>query len=261
MARQRPPRLGEVVHSERKLQHHAAICPHCGTLTTYYPVSDAAAEQVRVPGVNLGRTIAVLTAACRTCNGLIVYAFGCQRQEDEQIVVGALIWPLDSRPDHAPTSVDTNIRTAYDQARAILPLSAMGAAVLARRALQHVIRKKLAIVKSRLFDEIEEAVARDELAQPTRQALHHVREIGNWGAHPNIDQAQTIIEVSREEAEYTLDALEMLFHDLYVAPDRIAAMEARIHGRKLGARSAPDTTGAEGSGRGSSAPPEQMHSE
>jgi hypothetical protein len=95
-----------------------------------------------------------------------------------------------------------------------------------------VVRTKLKIVKKTLFDEIAEAVTRPELSMPTRSALDHVRQIGNWGAHPVEDQASAIIDVTPEEAEYTLQVLEMLFHDLYVVPQQIATMQAKIQKKK-----------------------------
>jgi len=112
--------------------------------------------------------------------------------------------------------------------------SPMAAAVLARRCLQHVIRAKLGIEKDNLFQEISEAATREELSMPTRKALDHVRHFGNWGAHPVQDQASQIIEVTPEEAEYTLQVLELLFEDLYVKPLKIATMAAKIEDKKEG---------------------------
>ncbi|MBK9975389.1 MAG: DUF4145 domain-containing protein [Planctomycetes bacterium] len=108
----------------------------------------------------------------------------------------------------------------------------MAAAVLARRCIQHLIRIKLAIKKRDLFQEIEEAVKRPELTKPTQDSLHHVREIGNWSAHPSTDQAETIIDVDAADAEYTIDVVELLFVDLYVTPAHAAAMRARIDAKK-----------------------------
>jgi len=165
------------------------------------------------------------------CSGLVI---GVSGYEGPGHAAGELLWPLDTWADRAPDKLDKDIRKAYDEARAVLPLSSMAAAVLARRCLQHVIRRKLGIERARLFDEIAEAEKREELAKPTRESLHHVREIGNWGAHPSVDQANTIIDVDRGEATYTLEALEMVFQDLYAAPARIKAMARHIGKRKKG---------------------------
>jgi hypothetical protein len=95
-----------------------------------------------------------------------------------------------------------------------------------------VIREKLGIKKKTLFEEIQEAATREELAKPTRDSLDDVRRIGNWGAHPVEDQANTIIEVTGEEAEYTLEVLELLFNDLYVVPSHIQSMQAKMKAKQ-----------------------------
>jgi hypothetical protein len=143
-----------------------------------------------------------------------------------------LIWPRSVPPDRSPLGMEPHFQSIYDQARNVLDMSPMAAAVLARRCLQHVIRKKLGITKRNLFEEIAEAVTRPDLSMPTRSALDHVREIGNWSAHPVEDQGAAIIDVTQEEAEYTLGVLEMLFHDLYVIPQQIATMQAKIQKKK-----------------------------
>jgi hypothetical protein len=124
------------------------------------------------------------------------------------------------------------IEQAYDEARAVLSASPQAAAVLARRCVQHVIRERLGITEKTLFLEIAKAVLRPEPTKPTRDALDHVRQIGNFGAHPDFDQANQLIEVTREEAEYTLEVLELLFNDLYVVPARTSLMGSRISAKK-----------------------------
>ena len=100
-----------------------------------------------------------------------------------------------------------------------------------------MIRTKLKIKRNRLFDEIAEALRSDELSKNTRDSLDHIRTIGNWAAHPETDQANAIIEVTSEEASYTLDVLELLFDDLYTKPAKVAAMHSSI-GKKKAAETA-----------------------
>ena len=85
-----------------------------------------------------------------------------------------------------------------------------------------------------LFQEIEGAIAKDDLSKPTKAAIHHVREIGNWGAHPNEDQASVLIEVTEDEARYTLEVVELLFNDLYVTPQKVASMGIAIGQKQTG---------------------------
>ena len=226
-------KLGYRFKDAGSLKDLTALCPHCGAFTVFDPINTVN-HHVYAPGGDPVHVQIIETACCRGCQGLAVGVAWAEHSRR----FGRLLWPLERWRDAAPSDLEPEIRQAYDEARAILPLSPMGAAVLARRCLQHVIRTKLDIQKRTLFDEIEEAVKLDNLSKSTRDALHHVRDIGNWGAHPSTDEAETIIDVRPGEAEYTLEALEMVFADLYVAPARAAAMSKRIEDRKSGGSAA-----------------------
>lgn len=58
--------------------------------------------------------------------------------------------------------------------------------------------------------------------------MDHVRQIGNFGAHPDIDQSGLLVRVSEEEAVYTLFVLELLFDDLYRQSDLVDQMTKRL---------------------------------
>jgi hypothetical protein len=181
---------------------------------------------------------AVMVARCPSCQGLVIgFYFNDNRFPSlpgvpTMLGTGQLIWPIDVRPDHAPDGLESPAKNTYAEARRILPFSPMGAAVLCRRCLQHVIRTKFGISKKTLHEEIGEAIKRPELSKNTQGTLDHIRTIGNWGAHPSVDQASTIIEVTPEEADYCLDVLELLFEDLYVRPKTTAAMAAKLKAKK-----------------------------
>lgn len=65
-----------------------------------------------------------------------------------------------------------------------------------------------------------------------------MREFGNFSAHPRADKsdkvtlsedpARVLAEVTTEQAEYTIQVIERLFEDLYVAPRATAGMDALI---------------------------------
>lgn len=230
MAKPKTPTLSEAFKQGQGFAQSAATCPHCSAVSVLRPLGHTGCN-LPWPGRAAAKIDTVRPGYCVNCSGLVI---GVSGYEGPGHPVGELLWPLDTWPDRAPDNLDKDIRKAYDEARAVLALSPMAAAVLARRCLQHVIRRKLGIERARLFDEIAEAEKREELAKPTRNALHHVRNIGNWGAHPTVDQASTIIDVKRGEAAYTLEALEMVFDDLYVAPARTKAMAHHIARRKRG---------------------------
>ena len=219
------PTLSSEFAGKGSFHNLPALCPHCGAYVVFQAVNvaDVGESWLLIDGY---RIIAILIGQCPGCNGLVV---GICTAGDRR-----LIWPPSLPPDRSPPDLDPEYKVVYNQARQVFSISPMAAAVLTRRCLQHVIRTKLGITKANLFEEIVEAVKSDNLTKATRDALDHIREIGNWGAHPIQDQANQIIEVTPEEAEYTLHVLELLFHDLYVTPARIAEMDAKVRGKKGG---------------------------
>jgi hypothetical protein len=114
------------------------------------------------------------------------------------------------------------------EARKVLADSPNASALLARRCLQQVLRRKLKISPASLAKEVEEARKCPDLTAPTKNAFDHIRLIGNSAAHPDGDPAMQMFDVTGHDAEYTLGVLELLFNDLYVTPARTAAMEARL---------------------------------
>lgn len=217
-----------------------ATCPHCGTKVVYVPVdvcnwvAKYATNFNESPMVDGNPVCSLHAFKCPHCRALVLTAatFGRDDSGDGAASVTDL-YPLPVRPDAAPSVLEPFIRQSYDEARRVLSMSPMSAAVLARRCVQHVIRAKMGITLKTLFAEIQEAVKSPLLTLPIKQSLDHVRQIGNWGAHPvENDQAQTLIEVTPEEAEYTLAVLEALFDDLYVAPARAARMGALLKAKK-----------------------------
>jgi hypothetical protein len=222
--------LADAVKGWPSLAGKPMTCPHCGTLCS--PVDESWTNFINLgngPRIDGDIVLTVGGGRCPACSGLLTIATVLKPRDDSRALL--LLWPRDVRPDRSPQDLDAGIKKAYDESRQVLSLSPQAAAALSRRCLQHAIREKLGIKKKTLFEEIAEAILRDELSRNTRESLDHIRQIGNWAAHPSLDQAETIIDVTTEEASYTIDVVELLFHDLYVQPAKIQMMKASIANR------------------------------
>lgn len=218
------------VVKNRKLENFdglSGICPRCGTVAGFDPIGSFGAT-TKMHG-KAGRS--VFGGKCRSCAELVLGVSWYENEFKGIVVYAELVWPATTPPDRAPSDVEPSIRKAYDEAREIVGVSPQGAAVLARRCVQHAIREKLGIKCRTLFDEILKAAVHPDLTRPTREALDHVRKIGNWGAHPDYDQAAMLVEVTREEANYTLGVVELLFEDLYRLPAKTAAMLSSLNAK------------------------------
>ncbi|MCG3127426.1 MAG: hypothetical protein CHACPFDD_02286 [Phycisphaerae bacterium] len=222
--------LKEAFEGTGKFEHYPAYCPHCGIAVQYHaPLWTGGLHDKQMQ--HAGRLVQNIgIGRCPSCQQFAIGVATIDNPSDQR-PKWHYLWPLGVLPDKAPAGVDPDAKRAYDEARAVFSLSSRAAAILARRALQRVIREKLKIEKRTLFEEIEEAVKLPDLSRPTREAIGHIREFGNWGAHPlkdKSDPAETLLDVTAEQARYTIQVLELVFHDLYELPTQIAAMKAQI---------------------------------
>lgn len=140
---------------------------------------------------------------------------------DESIKYHTLMpeYSLKQQPSFIPKSLICD----YEEACKIVNLSPKASATLARRCLQGMIRDFCGISKDRLIDEIkalkkafEEGKAPQGVTAETIDAIDHVRDIGNIGAHMEKD-INLIVDIEPNEAGALIELIEMLFDEWYVA--------------------------------------------
>jgi len=141
-----------------------------------------------------------------------------------------------------PVGVPGNMLEDYREAWSIVDLSPKASATLARRCLQAMIHDFCNIRARSLYDEISELKKQADAGQlpkgveaETVDAMHALREVGNYGAHMK-ERGGEILEVATGEAEALLGLIEMLFDDWYVAKamreERLARIVAIADGKK-----------------------------
>lgn len=114
-------------------------------------------------------------------------------------------------PDYVPEP----IRADYEEACAIVDLSPNASATLSRRCLQAMIRNFWDVRDKRsLWDEI--TAIEGELDDKIVDAIHSIRTLGKYGAHPEQD-INLIIDVEPGEAEAMIALIELLIDDWYIA--------------------------------------------
>ncbi|MGO8867870.1 MAG: DUF4145 domain-containing protein [Alphaproteobacteria bacterium] len=207
-------------------------CPFCGA---HQALGDARfhSEGFRIDNDDstLGRT------------GLLITSIACANQECRKMTLEVELhergdprfgfslaeelkrWKLlpESSARPLPDYVPEAIRTDYAQACRIRDLSPKASATLSRRCLQGMIRDFCGIRGSRLIDEIEKLESQVDQGkapagvQPdTLEAIDHVREIGNIGAHMEAD-INLIVDVDPDEAQKLIELIELLLEEWYVA--------------------------------------------
>jgi hypothetical protein len=191
----------------------SARCPHCGTFVQF---AEGATEDLQVKGY--WTDYSVRWVECPHCHGVVIALTHHPKGESTQ---ETLIYPLNSQRAPVSPEVPLAIKSDYDEAALILPLSAKGSAALSRRCLQAVLANagnaNPKIDLSRQIDEVA-----PNLPSDVRQMLEQVRVIGNFSVHPLKDtNSGTIVEVEPGEAEWNLDVLDELFDFYYVKPAAI----------------------------------------
>jgi len=139
--------------------------------------------------------------------------------------MGNLVRPKGTARAPLPAEVPGKFADDYREACLVFADSAKASAALSRRCLQNLIREHAGVKPGNLFDEIQEVLDSGKLPADLADALHAVREVGNFAAHP-IKSRNTgeVIDVEPGEAEWQLDTLESLFDFYFVRP---AALKAK----------------------------------
>lgn len=204
-------------------------CAHC--LLQMHPI-----EQASQLGQDTDGVWAVITLQCPACKRFNVML--------ERGTIGGgyapnnRVWNAEERRfvhpkahgrTPCPSEVPEAIGEDHTEACLVLADSPKASAALSRRCLQNVLREARGVKHGNLYDEIEEAIKSGSLPSHISEALHAVRAIGNFAAHPTKSQTTgEIVPVEVGEAEWNLDVLETLFDFCYVQPAKLAEKKAAL---------------------------------
>jgi hypothetical protein len=121
-------------------------------------------------------------------------------------------------------------RTDYQEAAAILDMSHRMSAVLARKILGDLLKRYAGQTQNSLTAQIDGFTGQPGHPARLTQNLHHFREVGDFAAHTQetSEPEPAVIDVSREEAEWTLDHVDRLFEYFIVQPAKDEAIKASM---------------------------------
>jgi hypothetical protein len=132
-------------------------------------------------------------------------------------------------------------RRDYLEAWTILEDSPRMSAVLSRRLLSDLLEKYAGLTQFSLAKKVETFIGDTRHPLWIRENLHYLREVGDFGAHTQLDKTVSasippadpvIINVDKTEAEWTLKIIGDLFEYFIIAPQKDKEMRAIID-RKL----------------------------
>ena len=160
-----------------------------------------------------------------------------QPEEDRGSAEERIVLPIGSGRFRAPQEVPHDMRADFDEAAAILDLSAQGSAAIGRRVLSDLLRDQ-GQAQFYLTAQIQGLLDESRTPDFIRDDLDRLREVGNFATHTQrvadgnegespIADAE-VIRVDDDEAVWLLEVLLDMFEHYYVAPSRRAARRAQI---------------------------------
>jgi Domain of unknown function (DUF4145) len=219
-------------NASRKSQVRDMECPYClvAIAPVFYP-------NLLLPNVSdkPGKNCIVYSAVCPACEGRIIYNQFVDRlgfrlpkplstKEFEKVQDTSLLFPKRKKPRQFSSDVPPRYVKDYEEAFAVLDVSAKASAALSRRLLQRLLWDK-GIKKSNLAEEIKEAIRTRHPPPDTAKVIDNVRFIGNLAAHPLRTAAGQIVNVKPGEAKWSLNVLELLFDWYFVEPAKAKRMQ------------------------------------
>jgi len=179
----------------------------------------------------------IKTKKCSSCLRNIYYLENLVADSGQQgrykSVSETLIRPKVANRPPVPKEVPAKYSEDYLEACLVIADSPKASSALSRRSLQLIIREKLSVKKSNLFQEIQEVIDKAMLPSDLLESIDAVRTVGNFAAHP-IKSTSTgeIVPVEPHEADWNLEVIEMLFEYLFVRPEAVkkrrAAQNAKL---------------------------------
>jgi hypothetical protein len=160
-----------------------------------------------------------------------------------------VVFPVGGRVGPLPESVPTAVADAFKEAAKVVELSPNATAVLARRALQVVLRLQ-GVPEGRIAEEI--AAAREGVPPGIAGAMDALRDVSAAGAHPSFSQG-AVVDISEREAMDILRALWVIIEHFYPPAeeqeDPVARMIAlrEIKGQRALRRRQRDSDQSDGS--------------
>lgn len=199
------------------------VCPYCDTKGKF----KLGKEQHRDEGSGRFSSATWLFLNCQVCNNVVFVIYGMSSSENYGLgsnTFDYVQFPRQSGQITGHESWPANSSRYLVQAKQALKSQSWdAAAVMARSALQVVLREKGAAGKS-LAAETNDLVQKGLLVASMAEWAKEIREGGNEAAHPSHDSSGVTEEDARQIVEFT----EYLLHYLYVIPSQIESRRQRL---------------------------------
>ncbi len=209
------------MHQSAHLPDRSFLCPHCHATCGFSCIHN-------VRGSYNGDYYPVSIWACHVCDRAIFVkcrATNSEHSANAQLYIETIF------PTNEPTVnmyVPEGLANDFIEASKDYNIgSYKSSVVMARRTIQKMCLNLGATKGKELFKQIAELLEKGKLHPDLAAMATEIRFLGNDGAHPEDDGLD---EVNADDAKEILDFTSELLDDLYVRPQKVAAMRKKREG-------------------------------
>jgi hypothetical protein len=214
-------------------------CPTCGENTPDSWEQYQAVEPVKAGGY---RTVLGLQSGAGVHESYVTLDWmHCANPECEELVIRmhedarlrsgletVVLRPRAAVPYAFSGGVPEDFLRDYGEAVVILQASPRMSAVLSRRILADLLERYAKLTDFSLKARIDAFVKNTSHPYDLRENLGHLVEMGNFGAHTQTNDQAEVVDVSAEEAEWTLGLVERLFDYFILTPEKDKRMREQF---------------------------------
>ncbi|WP_105965029.1 DUF4145 domain-containing protein [Apilactobacillus micheneri] len=183
----------------------------------------------------LGYKVGTFKNETNSINFIMYKCPSCKRTSFEMIGIGTdfgennkfNIYPKNDGRKNYPEFVNPYIRNDYEEAYSILELSPKSSATLSRRIIEEILLDFYGLSKGTLFNKIQKLESKNEAINITNE-LNAIRQVGNIGAHFNLDSNKIPNDVSTEEAKLLLQVVEDIIDETYIRKHDVDSRKTSI---------------------------------
>jgi hypothetical protein len=209
-------------------------CGHCGNRTLFDKLAEHKETKDNWEDAGSDSTTDYIywyLLLCLTCRNITLekYSFSVTGNIANDDFESKILYPVEKpRLTDLPVAIEKRYRAALK----VQDIEPNACAVLVGRALEAACNHEKAPGK-RLADKLTYLAGADRIPKTLAEMAHQLKELRNLGAHDAED------DVTEEDVPIILDFLEAILEYLYVAPAKVAAVEARLKKTPKAAPQAP----------------------
>ncbi len=195
-------------------------CGYCGNKTLFAPHGEYEYKEILTnEAYEVTAWVFLQCLTCRKPTLRQTCSLGLKTDREPFETVTSILYPTtQTQLSNLPDAIEKRYKATL-KVRNIEPNAC---AVLAGRTLEAVCKHENAAGRT-LADKLNNLAGSDRIPQTLAQMARQLKQLRNLGAHDADD------EVTEEDVPIILDFLEAILEYLYVAPAKIAAVQARLN--------------------------------